>query len=328
MHFDLEFLKIVLSIPSISSREELVREFIKDFAIEEGIEHTIDEKGNIYLTKGSEYMTSGEYYPCVVSHMDTVHRNHKDLINENSRLIIQQSEDGILTALHPDTKEQTGIGGDDKCGVYICLEMIKQTDVLKAAFFVEEEIGMHGSKKASEEFFENVGYAIQFDAPSSNWITEVCSGVRIMDKEFKEIITEDLADNGYTKFSNDPFTDVNQLVQKFKINCINLGCGYYKQHSPQEYVVIKEVEDSLRAGLSIIKKLGVKKYDFKGEPNGYRDNKNKYRYENDSTFGIDPYLLDLSEDIVKIVLTGKVMGASASEIRDKVALFLENETMY
>ena len=30
---------------------------------------------------------------------------------------------GELIAKHPITKEQTGIGGDDKCGVYVCLEI-------------------------------------------------------------------------------------------------------------------------------------------------------------------------------------------------------------
>jgi hypothetical protein len=33
----------------------------------------------------------------------------------------------------------TGIGGDDKCGVYACLELLKELPNLKAAFFVSEE---------------------------------------------------------------------------------------------------------------------------------------------------------------------------------------------
>ena len=45
---------------------------------------------NIYLTKGSEKMTQGEYYPCVVSHMDTVHKNHTTLIHNNERLEIKE----------------------------------------------------------------------------------------------------------------------------------------------------------------------------------------------------------------------------------------------
>ena len=64
-------LKEVLSIPSVYGEEGLVREYIQSYAENEGIDYHIDKKGNIYLTKGSEKMTEGEYYPCVVAHMDS-----------------------------------------------------------------------------------------------------------------------------------------------------------------------------------------------------------------------------------------------------------------
>ena len=119
---------------------------------------------------------------------------------------------------------------------------------------------MLGSKESDDKFFENVGYAIQFDAPSSNWISEVCSGVKLFDEDFKNEIKGVLNESGYNKFSIDPFTDVNQLAKKYDFNCLNLGCGYYRQHSDSEYVVISEVEDSLKAGIRLINKLGVTKY--------------------------------------------------------------------
>jgi len=256
---NIDFLKEVLSLPSISSNESMVRDYILKFAEENQILSTVDQKGNVYLTKGSEKMTSGEYYPCVVSHMDTVHRSHIEYIINKERLDIVEN-DGKLTARRPNTDKQTGIGGDDKCGVYVCLEMFNKFDVIKGAFFVEEEIGMLGSQQADDKFFENVGYAIQFDAPSDNWISEVCSGVKLFDQEFKEEITQTLNESGYTKFSIDPFTDVNQLATKYDFNCLNLGCGYYRQHTDFEYVVIEEVSNSLKAGEKLITKLGLEKY--------------------------------------------------------------------
>lgn len=257
---DKNLLKMTLAVPSAYGEEEVMKDYIISFAKHNCIDYHMDSKGNIYLTQGSEKMTEGEYYPCVVSHMDTVHKNHSPLIKDNKRLNINESEDGILTASNPHTGKQTGIGGDDKCGVFICLSMFEHFDVLKGAFFVEEEIGMLGSKHADPEFFKNVGYAIQFDAPSANWISEVCSGVKLFDKEFKTHITNILSEGGYTKFSIDPFTDVNQLAQKFDFNCLNLGCGYYKQHTDSEYVVIEEVEKSLKMGKKLIDYLGIKKY--------------------------------------------------------------------
>ena len=257
---DKKFLKDVLSIPSISGNESMLRDYIVEFAIENEIDYVLDKKGNVYLTKGKDKVTLGEYYPCVVSHIDTVHRSHIDLINDKRRLDIVENVKGDLIAYNPLTNEQTGIGGDDKCGVFVCLSLFLEMDILKGAFFVEEEIGMLGSREACEEFFKNVGYAIQFDAPSANWITEVCSGVKIFDDEFKDNVKTVLSEGGYTKFSNDPFTDVNQLAQKFDFNCLNLGCGYYQQHSDREYVVVDEVEKSLKMGYNLILFLRNEKY--------------------------------------------------------------------
>ena len=63
--------------------------------------------------------------------------SHRELIETKTNLIIEdtgESEMGELIAKHPITKEQTGIGGDDKCGVYVCLEMFERFDILKGGF--------------------------------------------------------------------------------------------------------------------------------------------------------------------------------------------------
>jgi putative aminopeptidase FrvX len=320
---NIDFLKEVLSIPSISGDESMVRDYIIEYAKENGIEYYTDAKKNLYLTKGSSKMTSGEYYPCVVSHMDTVHISHRELIESKTNLIIEDSEMGTLIAKHPTTKEQTGIGGDDKCGVYVCLEMFERFDVLKGAFFVEEEIGMLGSKQADDKFFENVGYAIQFDAPSSNWISEVCSGVKLFDEDFKKEIKGTLNECGYTKFSVDPFTDVNQLASKYDFNCLNLGCGYYRQHSTSEYVVVEEVSDSIKAGYELITKLGMEKYIHKKIEKKTLVNETNYSYlsyndSEDYDFESDEYD-ELAESISDLVIDMYINGVSEEEIKEELA---------
>jgi len=333
---NLDFLKEVLSLPSISGDESMVRDFIIEFAEKNNIEHYTDKKGNLYLTKGT-LDSNEEYYPCVVSHMDTVHRTHIELIESKTRLIIESSvfnegesdEFVTLIAKHPDTKKQTGIGGDDKCGVFVCLELFNQLPVLKGAFFVEEEIGMKGSKESDDEFFTNVGYAIQFDAPSSNWITEVCWGVRLFDEDFKEIIKNNLKESGYTNFSRDPFTDVNQLSTKYDFNCLNLGCGYYRQHTNEEYVVISEVESSLIAGEKLINHLGTVKYTH-----------NKKLITESNSFSYSPFIDDedddeedineslyidhISYEIVDLLSDMIKVGASKNEMVKEVKSYLED----
>ena len=324
----LDFLKEVLSLPSISGDESMVRDYIIEYAKTYGIDYYTDKKGNIYLTKGMLDSTD-EYFPCVVSHMDTVHRSHRTLIENKVRLSIKEDNLGWLTAHHPETDKQTGIGGDDKCGVYVCLELFKNFDKLKGAFFVEEEIGMLGSKESDDKFFENVGYAIQFDAPSSNWISEVCSGVKLFDEDFKNEIKGVLNESGYNKFSIDPFTDVNQLAKKYDFNCLNLGCGYYRQHSDSEYVVISEVEDSLKAGIQLISKLGVTKYVHKKTAEKpiisetYRFGISSQFDEFDDTQFMDEFD-EMGESVTEMVVTMFMEGISEREICEEVSKYLRN----
>lgn len=313
-----DFLKEVLSLPSISGDESMVRDFIIEFAEKNGIEHYSDKKGNLYLTKGMLDSTE-EYFPCVVSHMDTVHRTHVSLIENKERLIIKEN-DGNLTAFHPTTEIQTGIGGDDKCGVFVCLELFNKIDKLKGAFFVEEEIGMKGSKESDDYFFSNVGYAIQFDAPSSNWITEVCWGVNLFDSDFKEIIKDNLNESGYTKFSYDPFTDVNQLASKYDFNCLNLGCGYYRQHTDQEYVVVSEVEDSVNAGEKLISHLGNVKYTHNKKL--IKENYSYSPFKDDEDD--DDYVDYISYEIVDMVSDLIKSGLPKREIIKEVKNYLED----
>ena len=95
-----------------------------EFIIEE------DTHGNIYITKGK-----ADLYPCIVSHLDQVHK-----FADNKKII---KNDDYLIALNG--AKQIGTGGDDLVGVFICLELLQSIDIIKIAFFVQEEIGCIGS---------------------------------------------------------------------------------------------------------------------------------------------------------------------------------------
>ena len=71
-----------LSIPSFYGKEDLIREYIVNTLNEKNINNYVDEYGNIYATKGNT-----EYFPCVVSHIDTVHEiTEYKIIEENYNL--------------------------------------------------------------------------------------------------------------------------------------------------------------------------------------------------------------------------------------------------
>lgn len=257
-------LKDVLSIPSVSKREDRVIEFILDFCRKNDLYHYLDEKRNIYVQKGS--LNEDEYFPCVISHMDTVHSDQDYLVDKNINLNIFELYNEfsdykpILVAYDPITKLKTGIGGDNKCGVYVCLKLLEELDNIKIAFFVEEEIGMLGSSSLDPKFFENVGYALQPDAPTNNWFSRTCSGHRLWTEEFFSIVGGILEKYNIDNISRDPFTDVVQLRKNFDFCCAVLPVGYYNQHCADEYVVESDTKLCVELAKDIISDLGNRKF--------------------------------------------------------------------
>jgi di/tripeptidase len=73
-------LKEVLSVPTKTYNEGLMVEFIKNWLTKNNIEYYTDKINNIYATKKESDSVVNEpnfYFPCVVSHTDTVHEINK-----------------------------------------------------------------------------------------------------------------------------------------------------------------------------------------------------------------------------------------------------------
>ena len=277
---NIDLLKEVLSVPSKTYKEDLMVEFLVNWLTENNIEHYVDEHKNVYAIKQESPLIAPDFYfPCVVSHTDTVHEI--DVINIREEMLPNAQKDIKLSyKAYNDNDEPTGIGGDDKCGVFACLTLLKELPYLKAAFFVSEETGCHGSKKAREEFFQNVGYAIQFDAPENWMITEKCFGQVLFDRESDffnvcdKILTEGM-DNNRMQYMVHPYTDVYALRGKFDFSCINFSIGYYNYHTKHEYVVVEDVFKGIDMGRKMIETLGYKLHYKEAKP---QTNSNRFFY--------------------------------------------------
>lgn len=247
---NIERLKEILSIPTYFGEESRMIDYISNVLDTRGYQYTVDNIGNIYVTKGD---ASG--YPCFVSHTDTVH-------NINEDLIVIENSNGNLTGKCNKTGDPSGIGGDDKCGVYLCLEMLDKLDTVKVAFFVGEEFGMIGSKEADPEFFKDVTYAIQFDSPCGNTMSLTLKGQLLFDVNtpFGTIVSPILVKRGITEWQHHPYTDAYQLITKFDFPCLNIAAGYHQYHTRNEYVVPSEVENSFQLANELVEALGSDKY--------------------------------------------------------------------
>jgi hypothetical protein len=273
---DLQKFKELLSVPSKTYQEEDMVEYICD-ELEKihGVTFYRDNMMNIYATKGT--LEEGEFYPMFIAHTDTVHNKIDKIVVKEEKLkrpytFGKNFDDTLVDVLKAyDVNDlPTGIGGDDKCGIFICLELLKQLDKVKIGLFVSEETGCHGSSKCDENFLQDVGYITQYDAPGNHLITEICSGVRLFerDSEFftktSKVITESFGNEMLVQ--SHPYTDISQLKKKIDVSCINMSCGYYNMHSPQEFISIEDVKCAIEAGKNMVKELGHKKYEYQYKP--------------------------------------------------------------
>ena len=262
MKKDLKLLKEVLSIPTKTYNEKLMIEFLQKWLSENQIANYTDSYGNVYATKKSGEVDSDFYYPCVISHTDTVHGLGRINIQEEE-LPNAQGEIKLSLKAYNDYGLPTGIGGDDKCGVFACLKLLQELPYLKAAFFVSEETGCNGSRNADTSFFFDVGYAIQFDAPENWMITEKCFGQILFDRDTEffracdEVLKKGMV-NEDMEYMVHPYTDVYALRSLFDFSCINFSIGYYDYHTENEYVVVEDVFNGIKMGKEMIEKLGYK----------------------------------------------------------------------
>jgi hypothetical protein len=273
---NLQKFKELLSVPSKTYQEEDMVEYICD-ELEKihGVTFYRDNMMNIYATKGT--LEEGEFYPMFIAHTDTVHNKIDKIVVKEEKLkrpytFGKNFDDTLVDVLKAyDVNDlPTGIGGDDKCGIFICLELLKQLDKVKIGLFVSEETGCHGSSKCDENFLQDVGYITQYDAPGNHLITEICSGVRLFERDGEfftktsKVITESFGNEMLVQ--SHPYTDISQLKKKIDVSCINMSCGYYNMHSPQEFISIEDVKCAIEAGKNMVKELGLKKYEYQYKP--------------------------------------------------------------
>jgi tripeptide aminopeptidase len=241
-------LREVLSIPTHYRQTRQFTDWLQSWMLTHDIPFYTDMIGNIYATKG----TTNSFYPAVCAHTDTVHPIQPFTVVEDF---------GKFIALDFE-HHRTGLGGDDKAGVYVCLELLLSMPVLKAAFFVDEEIGCLGSKQADPSFFEDVGYCIEFDSPNNDILSFSCDGAQLCEENgaMLKIAEPILTKFGAVKWQRHPYTDVAQLRRKFSFECLNLPCGYYYMHSKREYVCIEDTARAVELGKTILTALGCNRY--------------------------------------------------------------------
>lgn len=218
------------------------------------------------VISGDGYVyAQGEFPVLLVAHLDTVHKSLPILIKYDEKTDALSSPQGI--------------GGDDRCGVYMVLEVVKKFNC-SVLFCEDEEIGGIGAEKFIRTDLAkslDFNYIIEFDRKGSNdAVFYDCDN-----EVFEDFITEE-----FYKTSWGSFSDISVLAPFFECAAVNLSCGYYNAHTTSEYVILSEMDESIYQACRILAKTTAddrfayipvytaSRWDF-----GYYDTENVYLVE-------------------------------------------------
>lgn len=247
----------ILGVQSYSYDDKHMRDYLHKVLDDNGYAYYLED-GSFYITKGR----GDNGYPCVVAHIDTVHKV------QNNLTVLEV--DGCLTGIDATTMMQTGVGGDDKVGIYIALQCLDYFDDIKVVLFRDEEVGCDGSYNADIEFFNDVNFVLQCDRQGNrDFVTEAC-GVSLSSVDFRYSIIGVLDSHGYSLCDRGGMTDVMALKESgILCSMANISCGYYNPHTNYEYVNIDDVFNCERMVKEIISLIGNINYPHKYEKSRY-----------------------------------------------------------
>lgn len=233
-------------VQSHSYNEKRMVLYLDNWLYKHKLDYTIDDIGNIIVTKGK-----AATYPCIVSHMDTVHHFVDDykIFDDKKRNLFAK-----------DGKKATGIGGDDKCGIFACLYFLDKLPVAKVVFFTQEESGCKGSDKIDKLFFDDCRYIIQLDRRGKKDFIDTKFREKTVSHGFSSEIGHIKKEFKF-KSTEGSITDcINLWSDGVGISCVNISSGYYNSHMKTEYIAIDELWNSILFTKEVIKTLKPKRY--------------------------------------------------------------------
>lgn len=237
-----------------------------------GVKVSIDEAGNLLAEKGSGAR------PYIVSHLDTVHA-----WAENFKIYKQTENKNRLILSARNGDKSVGIGGDDKCGVFIALECLRKYENICAAFFVGEESGCLGSGDVKLSFFNDANFVLQFDRYGASDLITSASGVKLCSESFIMAINAVMHNYGF-KEAKGLMTDVLELKERgLNVSCVNVSCGYYLHHTEREYIDVNELNNALLFCFAVIDSVGSYRFEHKAPE------RKSYVYNNASAYNYNMY---------------------------------------
>lgn len=211
--------KAAMKIYQYTQKE--LKEYLQRFLVSQGYE-PVSADGFLYA--------AGEIPVLLVAHMDTVHYAVPSTI-------CRGGSDGSIW-MSPQ-----GIGGDDRNGVYMITEIIKDLRC-HVLFCEDEETGGIGARKFTKsDIRPDVNHIIEFDRNGTNdAVFYSCDN-----KDYVKFIESFGFKEAYGSFS-----DISTIAPHLGIAAVNLSSGYYNPHMRYEYVSFNVMHNNMIRAMGII----------------------------------------------------------------------------
>lgn len=218
-------MKLFLNICEMTQNE--VKIYVRSELKRLGYETVFAEDGFVFAP--------GEIPVLLCAHMDTVHACIPHQIHVN----LNKKSQTVISA-------EEGIGGDDRCGIYMVLQIAAKRKC-SVLFLEDEEIGLVGAGKFTEHPLSwdlNYQYIMEFDRANRNdAVFYECDN-----PDFVSFIEKD----GFYKEAFGSCSDISEIAPHIGCAAVNLSCGYYNQHTKTEYVIWEEMLSSVESAIRIL----------------------------------------------------------------------------
>lgn len=215
----------------------------------------VRNKGNLLIRKGA---ATGPH-PHYLAHMDQVH--------DYVPFMTLEVEGNTLAAFDGNDK-QTGVGGDDKSGIYLALMMLHHLDHCTAVFVRDEEVGCQGSGIVPLEWFTHAAFVIQADR--NNHTMDIIRSTNGMvcssDGFFDAMLGLPICVAAGHEEAYGSVTDIGELASRgLHVSMVNISSGYHNPHSSRETVRMDELSVMLEVGRQAAALLGDQRWDHTPE---------------------------------------------------------------
>ena len=224
---------------------------------------------SMYNTKDFLYAEGDAPY-MLVAHLDTVHKSVPSII------CYSQDNNYIMSP--------QGIGGDDRCGVFIILSLLRRLDFKPYILFtMSEEVGCVGAKAFVKwlcddpDMLPELKFIVEYDRKGN----KDCVFYNCDNKDFEKFV------EGFGfKTAYGTSSDIKVIAPELGAAAVNLSSGYYNPHTEHEYVCMSDMNNIINASVNMLtaecepfKYIAkpVMKYtgnykSYKGNMCGYSDN--------------------------------------------------------